>query len=82
MRQLDDSAADVQPVPKLRQLASKIVSAYVANNAVAPAELPALIARVHDALVKASDEGASVAAEQLKPMVSIKTPSRRNTSSV
>jgi predicted transcriptional regulator len=72
MRQLEDSVTDGQPVPKLMQLATKIVSAYVANNTVAPVDLPGLIARVHAALDHASQGGASASADQLKPVVSIK----------
>ncbi|AWN42523.1 MucR family transcriptional regulator [Methylobacterium durans] len=36
--------------PQLTAIAADLVSAYVANNPVPPAELPALIARVHAAL--------------------------------
>lgn len=72
MRQLEESSADGQPVPKVMQMATKIVSAYVANNSVAPSDLPSLIARVHQALAQAADGHVSAATEQSKPMVSIK----------
>ena len=41
---------------------AEIISAYVANNRVAPDELPALIASIHDVLAKVAS-GPSVAAE-------------------
>ena len=72
MRRLEDSSADGQPFPKLMQLATKVVSAYVANNSVAPSDLPSLIARVHQALTLAAESNASAAVEHSKPMVSIK----------
>ena len=72
MRQLDESLADVQPVPKLMTLATKIVSAYVANNPIGPTELPGLIARVHEALARVAEGEVSIEVEQLKPVVSIK----------
>ena len=72
MRQLEDTVADGQPMPKMMRLATKIVSAFVANNTVAPVELPNLIARVHAALDQASQGGATGSAEQLKPVVAIK----------
>jgi predicted transcriptional regulator len=43
-------------------LAAEIVSAYVSNNPVPPAELPALIARVHAAVSNLSTAGGSAAA--------------------
>lgn len=72
MRQVDDGIVDEQSVPKLMKLATQIVSAYVANNPVAPAELPQLIARVHAALAQASDGEAAATIEPQKPVVSIK----------
>jgi predicted transcriptional regulator len=72
MRQLEDSVTAGQPMPKMMQLATKIVSAYVANNTVAPVDLPGLIARVHAALEQASQGGATASADQLKPVVSVK----------
>ena len=72
MRRLEDSSADRQPLARLMQLATKIVSAYVANNPVAPADLPSLIACVHQALAQATEGNNSAAVEHSKPMVSIK----------
>jgi predicted transcriptional regulator len=58
-------------------LAASIVAAYVGNNSVPVAELPALIANVHAALARVrGDLGAvesqAVVAEPAKPAVSIK----------
>ena len=55
------------------QLTANIVSAYVSNNTVSSAEIPALISQVYSALMRVSN-GAAVAgpAEPLKPSVSIK----------
>jgi predicted transcriptional regulator len=55
------------------QLTADIVSAYVSNNTVSSAEIPALISQVYSALTRVST-GAAVAgpAEPLKPAVSIK----------
>jgi predicted transcriptional regulator len=41
------------------ELTAEIVSAYVSNNPVPPAELPALIARVHTAVAGLSTEGSA-----------------------
>jgi predicted transcriptional regulator len=69
---LDETTTDRQPAPKLMQLATKVVSAYVANNAVAPDELPSLIARVHESLAAAAGSDLAAAMEPLKPVVAIK----------
>jgi len=55
------------------QLTANIVSAYVSNNTVSSAEIPALISQVYSALMRVSN-GAVVAgpAEPLKPAVPIK----------
>ena len=55
------------------QLTANIVSAYVRNNSVSSAEIPALISQVYSALTRVSN-GAQVAApiEPLKPAVPIK----------
>jgi predicted transcriptional regulator len=54
-------------------LTADIVSAYVSNNTVSSAEIPALISQVYSALMRVS-AGAAVAgpAEPLKPFISIK----------
>ena len=58
--------------PSLIDLAADIVSAYVSNNTVPAAELPALIANVHRALA-GTNQGMTVAEpEPLKPAVNPK----------
>jgi predicted transcriptional regulator len=57
------------------ELTATIVSAYVGNNPVPAAELPALINQVHGALTRVSGNGAApVGVEQVpaKPAVSVK----------
>ena len=62
----DDSAATT---PNYVELTSDVVSAYVSNNSVSRAELPALIGSVHAALSVASAPAA--AKGELTPAVSI-----------
>ena len=52
------------------QLTANIVSAYVSNNTVSSAEIPALISQVYSALMRVSN--VAVPAEPLKPAVPIK----------
>jgi predicted transcriptional regulator len=54
------------------ELAADIVSAYVSNNSVAAADLPALIGDVHNALLRVASGTAEAPAEAAKPAVSIK----------
>ncbi|WP_439573092.1 MucR family transcriptional regulator [Phreatobacter sp.] len=54
------------------ELAADIVSAYVANNSVAAADLPNLINSVHSALMNVSAGKIEVPTEPLKPVVPIK----------
>ncbi len=64
-----------ETVPKdLVGLTAEIVSAFVANNTVAPADLPGLIGDVHLALARASGGAGSEAAErsELRPAVPVK----------
>jgi predicted transcriptional regulator len=49
-----------------------IVSAYVSNNTVPAAEIPALINQVHSALMRVSRGHGEVIAEPLKPAISVK----------
>ena len=50
------------------QLTANIVSAYVSNNPVASAEIPALISQVYSALTRVSNGGPVAApAEPLSP---------------
>jgi predicted transcriptional regulator len=55
------------------QLTANIVSAYVSNNTVSSAEIPALISQVYLALMRLSSGAAGAGpAEPLKPAVPIK----------
>ena len=49
-----------------------IVSAYVSNNSVPAAEIPALISQVHSALMRVSRGHGDLPAEPLKPAISVK----------
>jgi predicted transcriptional regulator len=63
------------PAKSFIELTASIVSAYVGNNPVPAAELPALINQVHGALTRVSGNGAALAsAEQApaKPAVPVK----------
>ena len=53
-------------------LTANIVSAYVSNNSVAAADIPALISQVHSALLRVSNGQSEASAEPLKPAVTIK----------
>ena len=53
-------------------LTAEIVSAYVSNNTVASADIPALINQVHSALLRVSNGEAQSASEPLKPAVPVK----------
>ena len=53
-------------------LTAEIVSAYVSNNTVPAADIPALIAQVHGALSRVSNGAADGAAEAPKPAISLK----------
>ncbi len=54
------------------ELTAEIVSAYVGNNTVPAAEIPALISQVHAALARVSNTSGDTPAEPLKPAVSVK----------
>ena len=54
------------------ELTANIVSAYVSNNPVSSADIPALISQVHSALKRVLGGTAEVPAEPLKPAVPIK----------
>ena len=54
------------------ELTASIVSAYVSNNPVPSAELPALIGQVHTALRRVSTGHGETPSEALKPAVSVK----------
>ncbi|MBD1549676.1 MucR family transcriptional regulator [Roseibium aggregatum] len=53
-------------------LTADIVSAYVANNTIASAELPNLIQKIHGSLLKTTAEAAGPEPQPLKPAVPIK----------
>ncbi|MPZ56944.1 MAG: MucR family transcriptional regulator [Rhizobiales bacterium] len=54
------------------ELTADIVSAYVSNNSVPAAEIPALINHVHGALLRVSIGQGETPAEPLKPAVPVK----------
>ncbi|MCW5691883.1 MAG: MucR family transcriptional regulator [Pseudolabrys sp.] len=54
------------------ELTASIVSAYVSNNSVAAADIPALINQVHSALSNVSGKGGETPSEPLKPAVAVK----------
>ncbi|MBS0248126.1 MAG: MucR family transcriptional regulator [Proteobacteria bacterium] len=54
------------------ELTASIVSAYVSNNSVAAADIPALINQVHAALTSVSGGGIESASEPLKPAIAVK----------
>jgi predicted transcriptional regulator len=54
------------------QLTAQIVSAYVSNNSVPAADIPALINQVHAALTRVLAGQVEAPAEPLRPAVSIK----------
>jgi len=54
------------------ELTASIVSAYVSNNSVAAADIPALINQVHAALSGVSGKPGEAPIEPLKPAVSVK----------
>ncbi len=57
---------------KLVELSADIVSAYVANNSVTPADLVGLLASVHASLVKLGSKPEAAAPATLVPAVSIR----------
>jgi predicted transcriptional regulator len=54
------------------ELTASIVSAYVSNNSVPSAELPALIGQVHSALTRVSSGHGEAVAEGFKPAIPVK----------
>ena len=57
---------------KFIELTANIVSAYVGKNAVAPADIPALINQVHSALMRVGTGAGDGSSEPHKPAVSVK----------
>lgn len=64
--------ADAPATGPFIELTAQIVSAYVGNNTVPAADIPALINQVHAALTRVSGNGAEGASEPLKPAISVK----------
>ncbi|HEY7664905.1 MAG TPA: MucR family transcriptional regulator [Xanthobacteraceae bacterium] len=54
------------------ELTASIVSAYVSNNSVPAADLPALIGQVHSALTRVSSGHGEVSLQPPKPAVAVK----------
>jgi len=54
------------------ELTAQIVSAYVSNNSVPAGDLSSLINQVHSALTRVSAGQGEVAAEPLRPAISVK----------
>jgi len=63
---------DVTDTTNYIGLTAEIVSAYVSNNTVASADIPALINQVHTALMRVTSGEAQSPSEPLKPAVPIK----------
>jgi predicted transcriptional regulator len=63
---------DIHNSANFIELTASIVSAYVSNNSVAAADIPALINQVHAALSGVSGKAGEAPAEPLKPAVSVK----------
>ena len=66
------SMSEVMATDNFIELTADIVSAYVSNNTVPAAEIPALINQVHGALLRVSSGQGEAPAEQLKPAVPVK----------
>ncbi len=56
----------------LVELTAEIISAYVSNNNVVPADLPAIIGDVHEALSKAAQRIGTTEREELRPAIAVK----------
>ena len=65
---MDDAADTTNTIA----LTAEIVAAYVSNNTVASADIPALISQVHTALLRVTNGEAQPPSEPLKPAVPIK----------
>src|SRR5271155_3957560 len=68
----DQSMVDNSGESSLMELTADIVSAYVSNNSVPSADIPALIGQIHSALKRVSGGQAAAPAEPLKPAVPVK----------
>ena len=65
---MDDAADTTNTIA----LTAEIVAAYVSNNTVASADIPALISQVHTALLRVTNGETKPPSELLKPAVPIK----------
>ncbi len=63
---------DKVAINPLVELTARIVSAYVSNNTVTSGDIPKLINDTHQALSRASNDGAEKEQQELKPKVPIK----------
>ena len=63
---------EVSSVPNTIELAADIVSAFVSNNSVPAADLPALIGSVHEALNRVASGSTEQPQEELRPAVPIR----------
>ena len=63
---------DSSSSPELVTITASIVAAYVSNNPISSAELPALIADTHAALSRAAGRAVPVEREESKPKISVK----------
>jgi predicted transcriptional regulator len=70
--QEEESMSDDSSGGTFIELTASIVSAYVSNNSVPSADLPALIGQVHSALTRVSAGHGDAAIEPPKPAVSLK----------
>ena len=64
--------ADTADTTNFIGLTAEIVSAYVSNNTVPSADIPALINQVHSALLRVSNGETQASSEPLKPAVPVK----------
>jgi predicted transcriptional regulator len=64
--------ADTTASDNYIELTAEIVSAYVSNNTVPTAEMPALINQVYQALVRVGGGHHETIAEPLKPAIAVK----------
>ena len=68
---------DVEPPSSLAQLTAEIVSAYVSNNKIAPADLAALITTVGSQIARLAREPDQPAEEKPEPAVSVRRSIQR-----
>ncbi len=69
---MNDSTARDGSADGVIGLTATIVSAYVSNNTVAAADIPALISQVHNALLRVAAGQGEISSEPLKPAVAVK----------